>query len=449
MSELCKCFICLKESADGVLVSKRTYNRHRKNQQEFLDVEETNINHQVQDLEDMRQQENLHQDSRQQEDLHQGSHQQEDLHQDLHQQWDLHQDLHQQRDMIIDRQENIYQQDEGFTIDDTDDTESFSFSEENNEYYSDYNIEEHDDDNGDIVNENDDMTNENDNIANKDDDMADEDDDMADEDDGDMSSKESEDMMQTDNATPNKEIIEGLKLLYLKSLYNFTESAYDDIIKVFTTNNLSLYNIKKYLTEVTGLVPVFYDMCENSCICYTEEYESYQRCPICDSARLDTKGKAKKVMPYLSIKDRLKTQFSNKNRAKELLYRYEYITNKNDDDLDDIFDGEIYKELVNKNLFNDKRDVVFTASCDGYQIFKQKTDDCWLFLMINNNLEPTLRVKKENLLIPFLIPGPNQPKNFNTFLRPLIDEMKELERMNLLSLFIIQSIIVITHIFLF
>ena len=330
-----------------------------------------------------------------------------------------------------------------FTIDDTDDTESFSFSEEDNEYYSDYNIEEYDDDNGDIVNEND-------NIANKDNDMADEDDNnIINEKDGDMSSKESEDMMQTDNATPNKEIIEGLKLLYLKSLYNFTKSAYNDIIKVFTTNNLSLYNVKKYLTEVTGLVPVFYDMCENSCICYTEEYEFYQRCPICESARLDTKGKAKKVMPYLSIKDRLKTQFSNENRAKELLYRYEHITNKNDDDLDDIFDGEIYKELVNKNLFNDKRDVAFTASCDGYQIFKQKTDDCWLFLMINNNLEPTLRVKKENLLIPFLIPGPNQPKNFNTFLRPLIDEMKELERMNLLSLFIIQSIIIITHIFLF
>ena len=201
--------------------------------------------------------------------------------------------------------------------------------------------------------------------------MADEDDDnIINEKDGDMSSKESENIMQTDNATPNKEIIEELKLLYLKSLYNFTKLAYNDIIKVFTTNNLSLYNVKKYLTEVTGLVPVFYDMCENSCICYTEEYESYQRCPICESARLDTKGKAKKVMPYLSIKDRLKTQFSNENRAKELLYHYEHITNKNDDDLDDIFDGEIYKELVNKNLFNDKRDVAFTASCDGYQIFK-------------------------------------------------------------------------------
>ncbi len=36
--------------------------------------------------------------------------------------------------------------------------------------------------------------------------------------------------------------------------------------------------------------------------------------------------------------------------------------------------------------------------------------------MINNNFDPSLRVKKENLMIPFLIFGPNQPKDFNTFL---------------------------------
>ena len=49
--------------------------------------------------------------------------------------------------------------------------------------------------------------------------------------------------------------------------------------------------------------------------------------------------------------------------------------------------------------------------------------------MINNNLDPSLRVKKENLLVPFLIPGLNQPKDFNSFLRPFINEMKELESM--------------------
>src|SRR6266498_3018854 len=155
------------------------------------------------------------------------------------------------------------------------------------------------------------------------------------------------------------------------------------IKKLFTTNNLSLYKIKKYLKDITNLIPVFYDMCENSCICYTGQYEFYQNCPICNSTRFDTKGKAKKIMPYLSIKNRLQIQFNDKNRAKELLYRHEYILNKeqNDNDLDDIFDGKIYKELVEENLFNDKRDIVFTASCDGYQIFRQKTDDYWLFLM--------------------------------------------------------------------
>jgi hypothetical protein len=61
--------------------------------------------------------------------------------------------------------------------------------------------------------------------------------------------------------------------------------------------------------------------------------------------------------------------------------------------------------------------------------------------MINNNLDPSLRVKKENLSVPFLIPGPNQPKDFNTFLRPFIEEMKKLERKEfifILSLFIIK-----------
>jgi hypothetical protein len=414
MSELCKCFVCLKENADGVLVSKRTFHRHRKNQQEFLDVEdveETNIN--------------------QQEDL---SHQQEDL---PYQQEDL---PHQQEDLPH-QQENMYQQDEGFNTNDTDNTERFSFNEEDNEYYSDYNIEEHDDDNDDeddyMDEDDDDDINKGDVMANEDDDMVNEDDDNLiseeDEEDDNMSNKD-DDIMQTVNTTPDKKIIEGLKLLYLKTLYNFTESAYDDIMKVFTTNNLSLFKVKKYLIEVTGLVPVFYDMCENSCICYTEQYESYQNCPICDSARYSdsTRRKAKKVMPYLSIKDRLKTQFGDENRAKELLYRHEYIRNKSDNDLDDIFDGKIYKELLNKNLFVDERDIAFTASCDGYQIFKQKTDDCWLFLMINNNLDPSLRVKKENLLVPFLIPGPNQPKDFNTFLRPFINEMKELESKNFL-----------------
>ena len=39
---------CLKENENGLLVSKRTFNRYRKIQQEFSDVEKTNIGYQEQ-----------------------------------------------------------------------------------------------------------------------------------------------------------------------------------------------------------------------------------------------------------------------------------------------------------------------------------------------------------------------------------------------------------------
>jgi len=68
-----------------------------------------------------------------------------------------------------------------------------------------------------------------------------------------------------------------------------------------------------------------------------------------------------------------------------------------------------------------------TGSIDGYQIFRQKTEDCWVVLMINANIYPEERVKKEHLLITAIIPGSKEPKYFNSFMHPIIEELKELE----------------------
>src|SRR6266540_613324 len=174
--------------------------------------------------------------------------------------------------------------------------------------------------------------------------------------------EEENDTLQVDEERLNKKIIEGLRLLHLKSVYNFTEVAYNNIIKLFANENLSLYKVKKILEEFTGLVPTFYDICENSCICYTDTYENYQSCPLCESSRYNSNNKLKKVMPYLSIKKRLKIQYNNKARAKELLYQSEYINDDKNNDFKDIFDGNIYKELLERKLFNDKREVEFTVS---------------------------------------------------------------------------------------
>ncbi len=415
---LCKCTFCLNENINGKILNQNTFNHHRTRIQEFSERDDENMY--IEENIHLDMEENIHLDI--EENIHLDAEKSIHLNMEENIYLDIEENIH------LNTEENIYLDTEEEqiekNIDDDSDTESFNFNKEDIEYYSDYNNDDDNnndnndnnsngDDNNDKESDNDESDDSNDDKSDDDEsnDNKSDDDDESDDDKSDDDKSDDDENMQIDDETniPNKKIIEGLKLLYLKSLYNFTESAYDDIMKIFTTNNLSLYKIKKYLKDITGLVPVFYDMCENSCICYTGQYETYQNCPICESTRLDIRGKAKKIMPYLSIKDRLQIQFNDGNRAKELLYHHEYIINKHNDndDLDNIFDGKIYKELVEENLFNDKRDIAFTASCDRYQIFKQKTDDCWLFLMINNNLDPSLRVKKENLMISFLIPEPN------------------------------------------
>ena len=89
--------------------------------------------------------------------------------------------------------------------------------------------------------------------------------------------------------------------------------------------------------------------------------------------------------------------------------------------------NRLYQDLLQRGFFKDKRDIALSGSCDGYQIFEQKTDDCWVILLINNNLNPYIRVKKENLLVTMIIPGPHSPKKFNSFLYPFIKELQELE----------------------
>ncbi len=262
---LCKCIICLENNVNGIFVSISTYNRHRNKQQKFSEKDDIKViseSHQNKNLEDIYQQEDMNQ----QEGIYDM-----DIH-DIYQQENINQQegIH---DMNI---HYIYQQEENLNLTEDSDIESFIINESDNENYSDYN--KNIDDDEENIDDNDE------NIDNDNDDNYDE------EEEG----EEDTNIMQIDDEI-NKEIIEGLRLLHLKSLYNFTESAYEDIMKIFTTNNMSLYKVKIYLKNVTELVPTFYDMCENSCICYTGDYESCQICPICTSTRLDAKEKLRKL----------------------------------------------------------------------------------------------------------------------------------------------------------
>src|SRR5438309_689702 len=62
--------------------------------------------------------------------------------------------------------------------------------------------------------------------------------------------------------------------------------------------------------------------------------------------------------------------------------------------------------------------MVLMLSIDGAQLYQSKQSDCWIYIWIVLNLAPNLRYKKHYVLIGAIIPGPNKPKNANSYLFP-------------------------------
>src|ERR1043165_7335032 len=209
----------------------------------------------------------------------------------------------------------------------------------------------------------------------------------------------------------------ALRLLDIKSCCNLTDDAFHQIMTAVIGSNVSLHKAKKKLKSIVKLEPIFVDICSNSCCAYTGNYKYYTECEYCHTPRFQngTSNHARRQMAYFSIKNRLIIQYQDPICSEELEYRAKYTQRQEfglDGKIGDIFDGMRYNELLSNGFFCNSKDIALIGSVDGYQIFRQKTEDCWVVLMINANICPENRVKRENLMITAIILGPKEPKHF-------------------------------------
>ncbi|KAL1916147.1 uncharacterized protein VTP21DRAFT_6151 [Calcarisporiella thermophila] len=221
-----------------------------------------------------------------------------------------------------------------------------------------------------------------------------------------------------------------------KNLRNSIEMHYPKIKVIFNTD-ICQYQVKKILHYLVGFKPNTYDCCVNSCIAFTREYAHLEECPYCKERRFELDPFpmkiARKVFYHFPLINRLLFQYQNPARSEELRYRAQYVEHSNGDisspeyKFGDIFDGKRYKELVQAGFFTDPRDIALSGSVDAFKLFKTDGYDCWPVILINHNLAPKERVKKQNILFSTLVPGPRLPKDFNSFLVPLVDELEQLE----------------------
>lgn len=128
---------------------------------------------------------------------------------------------------------------------------------------------------------------------------------------------------------------------------------------------------------------------------------------------------------------------ANPTKAKEHRYRafeHQHTLGR----ITDVFDSYIYRRLLGKNVvingksaphkyFSDPRDIALGFSTDGFCPFKRRKATAWPLVLFDYNLPPETRFHKENRIDLGTIPGPNKPKDYDSFAWPAFEEFMRLQ----------------------
>jgi hypothetical protein len=200
----------------------------------------------------------------------------------------------------------------------------------------------------------------------------------------------------------------------------------------------TLWKLQKRVAALSGISPEVYDWCSQNCMAFTGRWEQDTHCRRCRRARYNMDGKPVAQFDFIPVANRLNALFQDRDLAKLMRYRHEYQSQEGV--REDIFDSDGYNKLCRQNIiingqdtgrkfFEGRRDVALSFLGDGVQIFEhghKASDTCWPMILQNLNLPPSERCKLRNVIPIMVIPGPQQPKDFNSFLYPFVQEMLKL-----------------------
>ena len=97
---------------------------------------------------------------------------------------------------------------------------------------------------------------------------------------------------------------------------------------------------------------------------------------------------------------------------------------RNDGLITDFWDGLISRKYLQeqRGILRDIRSLALSIAMDGIAMVSEANPTPVLVQVLN--LPPQIRVKRENMLLSMLIPGPKSPKFIASFLHLLFREMR-------------------------
>ncbi|KAK3908821.1 50S ribosomal protein L25 [Frankliniella fusca] len=117
--------------------------------------------------------------------------------------------------------------------------------------------------------------------------------------------------------------------------------------------------------------------------------------------------------------------YARSDFVEDIQYRFNRVK-KNSANLEDIFDGLVYKAAMQEFL-SEKFNISFMWNTDGVSLYDSSKLQLWPFYLVINELPPEKRFKRENLILAAVYIGESKP-SVNVFLKhvcPLVEQLKQ------------------------
>ncbi|KAI0994657.1 hypothetical protein K3495_g13524 [Podosphaera aphanis] len=231
------------------------------------------------------------------------------------------------------------------------------------------------------------------------------------------------------------------------SLTSRSNEQYENLRRiVFKYYKIKLPYLKKKssrLTKLSGFTSTTYECCRESCAAYTGADKDATECKGsskkvgathmgCNLPRWKTDKDGNRVrykpFEYIPLIPRLLAKYRSRQRAHTLQTHPAktlaiYAENGHNTDW---WTSRRLRELRDQEYFKEYTDIALNFMLDGVQVTNRQNHTYNPVLVMNMNLPPTTRHWRENMLLPFVVSGPRKQTNIDSFLVPIIEELKEL-----------------------
>ncbi|KAF8834607.1 hypothetical protein BDN67DRAFT_992628 [Paxillus ammoniavirescens] len=222
------------------------------------------------------------------------------------------------------------------------------------------------------------------------------------------------------------------------ALEHLSQDAYERVRHSHTVNYpdrlgmLSFSEVERIIAQYTGTGP----------------YEPLKLCPTCamshwNQEKLRASNGRNKVaarkFTTITLASQLQAWFCHPQTAREMQYLHErtqqvleHLRETGEIPVIDnvIMGWDFLSAVLDGDIKPD--DIVVMVSLNGAQLYQSKESDCWIYVWVLLNMSPDKRYKKINVIPGGFIPGPNKPKNDDSFLFPSLHHVSALQKEGLM-----------------